>query len=71
MKDVGTMHNFLGLDIWQMTNEIFLSQGKYIVEILKKFSMMDCKSIPTPIVMDSKKMNNDSTDSGEIDPHLY
>jgi hypothetical protein len=41
------------------------------VEILKKFGMTDCKSMPTPIVMDLRKMNKASTDSGEIDPHIY
>jgi hypothetical protein len=35
------------------------------------FGMMDCKSMPTTIVMDLKKMNEASTDSGEIDPHPY
>jgi hypothetical protein len=33
--------------------------------------MMDCKSMPTTIVMNLKKMNEASSDSGEIDPHLY
>jgi hypothetical protein len=41
------------------------------VEILKKFGMTDCKSMATPMVMDLKKMNEASIDSGEIDPHLY
>jgi hypothetical protein len=41
------------------------------VEILKKFGMIELKSMPTPMVMDLKKMNDVSTDSGEIDPHLY
>jgi hypothetical protein len=71
MKDLGMMHYFLGLEVWQRTNEIFLSQGKYTVEILKKLGMTECKSMPTPMVMDLKKMNGASTDSGEIDPHLY
>jgi hypothetical protein len=31
--------------------------------------MTDCKSMPTPMVMDLKKMND--TDFGDIDPHLY
>jgi hypothetical protein len=43
---------------------LFLSQGKYTVGILKKFSMTECKST----VMDLKKMNDD--DSDEIDPQL-
>jgi hypothetical protein len=71
MKDLGMMHYFLGLEAWQRTDEIFLNQGKYAVEILKKFGMTDWKSMPTPMVMDLKKMNKSSTDSGEIDRHLY
>ena len=46
----------------------FLSQGKYIMGILKKFSMTKCKPIPTPMVMDLKKMNDD--DSDEINSQL-
>ena len=65
----GLMHYFLGLEVWQRTDEIFLSQGKYTVEILKKSGMTECKSMPTPMVMDLKKMSD--TDSGEVDPHLY
>jgi hypothetical protein len=69
MNDLGMMHYFLGLEVWQRTNEIFLSQGKNTVKILKKFNMTRCKSMPTPMVMDLKKMNDASIDSGEIDPH--
>lgn len=29
MKDLGLMHYFLGLEIWQKSNEIIISQGKY------------------------------------------
>jgi hypothetical protein len=70
MKDLGMMH-YLGLEVWQSTDKIFLSQGKYTVEILKKFRMTYCRSMPTPTVMNLKKMNEASSDSGEIDPHLY
>jgi hypothetical protein len=34
MKDLGLMQYFLGLEVWQRPNEIFLSQGKYTIEIL-------------------------------------
>ena len=33
MKDLGMMHYFLGLEVWQKLSEILLSQGKYAVEI--------------------------------------
>jgi hypothetical protein len=32
MKDLGMMH-YLGLEVWQRSDEIFLCQGKYTVEI--------------------------------------
>ena len=43
MKDLGMMNYFLGLDVWQYPDMIFLNQGKYSVEILKIFGMIDCK----------------------------
>jgi hypothetical protein len=69
--DLGMMHYFLGLEVWQRTDEIFPVQGKYTVEILKKFGMTDCRSMPTSMVINLKQMNEASSDSGEIDPHLY
>jgi hypothetical protein len=33
--------------------------------------MTESKSMPTLMVMDLKKMNDASTESSEIDPHLY
>ena len=47
MKDLGMMHYFLGMEVWQNTDGIFLGQGKYAVEILKRFGMMDCKAMTT------------------------
>ena len=34
MKDLGMMHYFLGMEVWQNVDGIFLGQGKYEVEIL-------------------------------------
>ena len=45
MKDLGMMHYLLGMEVWQSTNGIFLGQGKYAIEILKRFGMMECKAI--------------------------
>ena len=42
MKNLGMMHYFLGLKVWQHSDEIFLNQGKYTVQILKRFGMLDC-----------------------------
>jgi hypothetical protein len=49
MKDLGLMHYFLGLEVWQSPERIFLNQGKYAVEILKRFHMLECKPMNTPM----------------------
>ena len=51
MKDLGMMHYFLGLEVWQKPGEIVLSQEKYVMEILKRLGMMDCKSMTTSMMM--------------------
>jgi hypothetical protein len=42
MKDLGLMDYILGLEVWQSLERIFLNQGKYAVEILKRFDMLEC-----------------------------
>ena len=49
MKDLGIMHYFLGMEVWQNVDGISLGQGKYAMEILKRFGMMDCKAMTTPM----------------------
>jgi hypothetical protein len=43
-KDLGLMHYFLGLEVWQSQEKIFLNKRKYGIEILKRFDMLKCKS---------------------------
>jgi hypothetical protein len=49
MKDLGPMHYFLGLEVWQSPKKIFLNQEKYAVEILKIFDMGESKTMNTPV----------------------
>ena len=49
MKDIGLMYYFLGLEGWQ-EGHFFLGQGKYIVDILSRFHMEDCKPMSTPMI---------------------
>ena len=37
MTDMGLMHYFLGLEVWQEPRHIFLGQGKYVVDFLRRF----------------------------------
>ena len=63
------MHYFLGMEVWQSMYGIFLRQGKYAVEILNGFRMMDCNSITTPMESDWKLLSVASSDS--IDATMY
>jgi hypothetical protein len=69
MKDIGLMHYFLGLEVWRYRREIFLGQGKYAVEILRRFRMEDCKPMATPMITNLKKVI--TSDSELVDPRIY
>jgi hypothetical protein len=69
MKDLGLMHYYLGLEVWQKCGEVFLGQGKYAIKIIQKFGMMDCKSMDTPMNADIRKVK--VPDSDLVDPSLY
>jgi hypothetical protein len=69
MKDIRLMHYFLGLEVWQEEGHIFLGQGKYIVDILSRFHMGDCKPMSTPMATKEKELY--SSDCGLVDPTLY
>ena len=61
MNDIGQMHYFLGLEVWLSPKEILLSQGKYVVEILKRFKMMDFKPMTTLMPTNLKFLNDTSS----------
>jgi hypothetical protein len=69
MKDIHIMHYFLDLDVWQKPGEIFLGQGMYAVEILKRFRMEDYKPMPTAMMTNLKQVT--ASDSKMVDPMLY
>ena len=61
MRDLGMMHYFLCMEVWQNVDGIFLGQGKYAVEILKRFRMMDCKAMTTPMESKLKLLSDASS----------
>jgi hypothetical protein len=62
------MHYLLGLEVWQSTEKIFLNQGKYAVK-MKRFDMLKCKSMYTP--METKLKLLVDTSSELVDATLY
>ena len=56
MSMIGELSYFYGLPIKQLKNRTFVSQGKYIKDMLKKFKIDDAKAISTPIYRDKWKL---------------
>ena len=69
MTDLGLMHFCLGIKVWQEPGNIFISQSKYVGEILKAFRMTECKSVGTPMEVDLKLSMEDT--SPLVDERLY
>nr|GFC18681.1 uncharacterized mitochondrial protein AtMg00810-like [Tanacetum cinerariifolium] len=49
MSAMGKLNFFLGLQVLQKKDGIFVSQDKYVVDILKKFRYSDVRSANTPM----------------------
>ena len=49
MSMIEELSYFLGLQIKQLKNGTFVSQGKYIKDMLRKFGMGDAKASSTPM----------------------
>nr|GEW91850.1 retrovirus-related Pol polyprotein from transposon TNT 1-94 [Tanacetum cinerariifolium] len=54
MSMMGEMKFFLGLQVNQFSNRIFINQSKYILDILKRFGMEICDTVSTPMVEQAK-----------------
>ncbi|GJX48441.1 putative ribonuclease H-like domain-containing protein [Tanacetum coccineum] len=69
MSSMGELTFFLGLQVKQKEDGIFISQDKYVTEILKKFGFTDVKTASTP--METQKPLLKDEDGEEVDVHLY
>eukprot|EP00253_Pinus_taeda_P022328 PITA_22328 len=69
MTDMGLLRYFLGIEVDQNENGIFISQARYVNEVLERFNMQDSKAAITPTVMGLKLSKEDS--SKDFNPSLY
>jgi len=75
--DLGPIHDILGVKVKQegQTGSIFLSQEKYVDELLARFNMEDAKIVSTPIEQNikiSKEMGpNSEAEREEIKDRPY
>ncbi|GJV08676.1 putative ribonuclease H-like domain-containing protein [Tanacetum coccineum] len=69
MSSMGELTFFLGLQVKQKKDGIFISQDKYVDEILKKFRFTEVKTASTP--METQKPLLKDEDVEEVDVHMY
>ncbi|GJX04236.1 hypothetical protein Tco_0190152 [Tanacetum coccineum] len=69
MSSMGELTFFLGLQVKQTTAGIFLSQDKYVKDILNKFDFRTIKPSSTPI--EAHKSLGKDEDDEDVDVHLY
>ena len=69
MTDLGMMKYFLGIEVTQSEDDIFISQTKYENDVLKIFRMLKCKPTVTPITTGTKLSKED--DGSKVDPTMY
>ncbi|GKB07604.1 putative ribonuclease H-like domain-containing protein [Tanacetum coccineum] len=62
MSSMGELTLFLGLQVQQKEDGIFINQDKYLAEILKKFNYFDVKSASTPVDLEKPLVNADDVD---------
>ena len=66
MSMIGELSFYLGLQIQQKNTGTFISQEKYLKEMLKKFKMEDCKLVSTPMITGCKLCADDGSADIEI-----
>ncbi|GKE24896.1 putative ribonuclease H-like domain-containing protein [Tanacetum coccineum] len=69
MSSMGELTFFLGLQVKQKKDGIFISQDKYVAEILKKFRFIEVKTTSTP--METQKHLLKDENGEEVYVHMY
>jgi hypothetical protein len=69
MTNLGFLHYFLGLQVLQTNEGIFISQSKYACDLLRRFHMDDCKPSPSPFQSGVKLVA--TCTSPKVDATLY
>ncbi|GJR70068.1 putative ribonuclease H-like domain-containing protein [Tanacetum coccineum] len=69
MSSMGELTFFLGLQVKQQPDGIFISQDKYVADILKKFDFWSIRTATTPI--ESNKPLVKDKDGEDVEVHVY
>ncbi|KAJ8774867.1 hypothetical protein K2173_018126 [Erythroxylum novogranatense] len=65
ITDLGLLHYFLGIEIVQESSGIFICQRKYAIDLLKRFNMLNCKVVNTPMNVNEKLSLKDGTEKAD------
>ncbi|GJX21306.1 putative ribonuclease H-like domain-containing protein [Tanacetum coccineum] len=69
MSFMGELTFFLGLQVMQRDDGIFISQDKYVADILKNFDFVTMKTTSTPIETNKAFLKDEEAE--DVDVHLY
>ncbi|GKF61661.1 putative ribonuclease H-like domain-containing protein, partial [Tanacetum coccineum] len=69
MSSMRELTFFLGLQVMQNDDRIFISQDKYVADILKKFNLVTVKTTSTPIKTNKALLKDE--EAKDVDVHLY
>eukprot|EP00268_Persea_americana_P069010 TRINITY_DN9713_c0_g2_i1.p1 TRINITY_DN9713_c0_g2~~TRINITY_DN9713_c0_g2_i1.p1 ORF type:complete len:230 (+),score=29.01 TRINITY_DN9713_c0_g2_i1:27-692(+) len=69
IKDLGPLHYFLGLEIQQNSNGLFINRHKYTVDLIDLADLQSSSPVDTPLQIDLKLSKDDGTLLP--DPHMY
>ncbi|XP_042415174.1 uncharacterized mitochondrial protein AtMg00810-like [Zingiber officinale] len=66
MSDMGLLRHFLGMEIYQEEETVFICQKMYAETILKKFNMLGCNPVSTPLIMGEKLKKEDGGKAADV-----
>ncbi|GKA80439.1 putative ribonuclease H-like domain-containing protein, partial [Tanacetum coccineum] len=69
MSSMGELTFFLGMQVKQKEDRIFISQDKHVAKILRKFSFTHVRTAST--TMDAEKLLLKDLNGDDVDVHLY
>ena len=69
VKDLGELRSFLGVQVNQSADGIWIGQPGYAARVLERYCMTDCNSVATPVDVSVKLQKECGGD--EVDKELY
>jgi hypothetical protein len=71
VKDLGSLHYFLGIEVRHTLQGVFLIQRKYIQDLLTRTNMLNSKGVPTPMLPKDKLSLHGGTPLSSEDATRY